>query len=234
MSTSDQRPSRSASKAAPSLNSAPVVSADPAEVPPLRPSLHPARIAEYHARMDKRRTDLTDLLRRIIIPGQPFLWEVGCGHGHFLTAYAEAHPERLCVGIDIVGERVARGQRKRDRARLPNLHFVHAEARLFLELLPPGAVIGDLFVLFPDPWPKSRHHKHRIMQGEFLKGAAGRAAPGCGLYFRTDYRPYFEDTRQVVATHPDWQITDEPWPFEFETVFQSRAPSHDSLVARRR
>jgi tRNA (guanine-N7-)-methyltransferase len=183
--------------------------------------------------MDTRRSDLAHLLSRILPPGASFVWEIGCGHGHFLAAYAQAHPDRLCIGIDIVSERIARAVRKRDRARLANLHFVHAEARLFVDTLPAGVTARDIFVLFPDPWPKSRHHKHRIMQADFLQTAASRATPGCGLYFRTDYHPYFEDTRQVVAGHPDWRVVDEPWPFEFETVFQSRAPSHDSLVARR-
>lgn len=199
----------------------------------LPPSQNLARTAEYLARMDQRRSDLAHLLNRVIGADTPFVWELGCGHGHFLTAYAQAHPDRLCIGIDIVSERIARAVRKRDRARLPNLHFIHAEARLFLDALPPGATVRDIFVLFPDPWPKLRHHKHRIMQPDFLHAAAGRAAPNCGLYFRTDYHPYFEDTRQVVAQHPDWSITEDAWPFEFETVFQSRAPKHDSLVARR-
>lgn len=188
--------------------------------------------------MAARRRDLRACLANILPPRTRFTWEIGCGHGHFLTAYAQAHPHELCVGIDIVSERVGRAVRKRDRARLPNLHFIHAEARLFLEMLPAEATFSRLFVLFPDPWPKLRHHKHRIMQPDFLATVAARAGEGARLYFRTDFTPYHDDTKIVLATHPRWQLVPadapagEPWPFEHETVFQSRAPSYHSLIAR--
>lgn len=188
--------------------------------------------------MAARRRDLRACLANILPPRTRFTWEIGCGHGHFLTAYAQAHPHELCVGIDIVSERVGRAVRKRDRARLPNLHFIHAEARLFLEMLPAEATFSRLFVLFPDPWPKLRHHKHRIMQPDFLAAVAARAGEGARLYFRTDFTPYHDDTKIVLATHPRWQLVPaeapagEPWPFEHETVFQSRAPSYHSLIAR--
>ncbi len=182
--------------------------------------------------MAQRRQDLRDQLSRILPPHAEFVWELGAGHGHFLTAYAQAHPEKLCIGVDIVGERVERAVRKRDRARLANLHFLHAEARLFLEMLPPDAAFSDVFILFPDPWPKARHHKHRIIQSAFLEAVAARAARDCRLLFRTDYAPYFDDAAEVIGAHAAWRRVDEPWPFEFETVFQSRAPDYHSLIAR--
>ena len=80
--------------------------------------------------------------------------EIGAGHGHFLTAYAAAHPERTCVGLDIIAERVERANRKKNRARLDNLHFLHASAEDFLASLPENVRFADVFVLFPDPWPK--------------------------------------------------------------------------------
>jgi tRNA (guanine-N7-)-methyltransferase len=123
--------------------------------------------------------------------------------------------------------------RKRDRAKLAHLHFLQAEAALFLEALPATARFSTLFILFPDPWPKLRHHKHRILQPEFLTAAAAHAAPGCQLCFRTDHLPYFQSALGVARAHPDWRITEEPWPFEHETVFQSRAASFHSFIARR-
>ncbi len=182
--------------------------------------------------MAGRRIALRDRLHTLLPANARFVWELGCGHGHFLTAYAEAHPERLCVGIDLVGERVDRANRKRDRAKLANLHFIQAEARLFLEELPASTRFEDVFVLFPDPWPKLRHRKHRIMQPDFLAAVARRAGPATRLCFRTDFAPYFEDARATVSAHADWQLVEAPWPFEHETVFQSRAPSFQSLIAR--
>jgi tRNA (guanine-N7-)-methyltransferase len=189
--------------------------------------------ASFLERLEQRRTALRSQLGHIFPLHATFVWELGCGHGHFLTAYAHAFPNKLCVGIDLMGGRIARALRKRDRAKLPNLFFVHAEARLFLEVLPAAVQFSELHVLFPDPWPKSRHHKHRIIQPDFLSAAAGKAAAHGRLYFRTDFRPYFADAQDAVRDHPQWTLTNDPWPFEFSTVFQSRAPEYQSLVARR-
>lgn len=196
------------------------------------PAVRPA----YAALLVERRQVLHDELSRILTPGARFLWEVGCGHGHFLAAYAAAHPERLCIGVDLASERIERALRKRDRARLANLHFIRADAHLFLKSIPAGAEISDLFILFPDPWPKSRHHKHRVLQPAFLAAAALVAAPDCHLYFRTDFRPYFDDAGTTIRDSTHWELLDAapPWPFEFATVFQARARHHDSLIARRR
>jgi tRNA (guanine-N7-)-methyltransferase len=191
-----------------------------------------SRTAAFHAELERRRSDLHAQFREMLPAGCTFTWELGSGHGHFLTAYAAAHPEKLCIGVDIVSERVERALRKRDRARLANLFFVHAEARLFLETLPTGATFSELFVLFPDPWPKVRHQKHRIMQSGFLTAAAHRAQENSRLCFRTDSDPYFAQAQRVVRTDPNWRISDEAWPFEFSTVFQSRAPRYQSLIAR--
>lgn len=182
--------------------------------------------------MGQRRAELTTELARIVPTAAPFIWEVGCGHGHFLTAYAQAHPELICIGIDIMSDRIRRAERKRDRAKLPNLFFLHAEARLFLETLPSSARLGKIIILFPDPWPKARHHKHRILQPVFLDAAVAHAASDCRLLFRTDFRPYFDEAAAAVSAHPRWELTDDAWPFEFETVFQSRAPVFHSLIAR--
>lgn len=190
------------------------------------------RTANYLAVMQARRCELRDALAQILPANSHFVWEIGCGHGHFLTAYAHAHPTDLCIGIDLVSERIGRANRKRDRAKLGNLHFLQADARLFMETLPPGIVFSRVFILFPDPWPKSRHHKHRIMQPDFLRAVAQRTGKGTRLYFRTDHEPYFKDTLSVIHAHPDWSIADDPWLFEHETVFQSRAPSFHSFVAR--
>src|SRR5262245_42435766 len=109
------------------------------------------RTLTHLAEMDGRRRTLRAELAQIFTEPRTFVWELGCGHGHFLAAYAQANPHVLCIGIDIVGERIRRALRKRDRAQLKNLFFLHAEAYLFLETLPESARFSDLFVLFPDP-----------------------------------------------------------------------------------
>ncbi len=160
--------------------------------------------------------------------------EIGCGNGHFLVAYAAAHPERFCVGIDLRLERIEKALRKRDRAGLSNLVFFRCDARDFLRVLPAGAGLADIYMLFPDPWPKKRHHKNRLLQPEFLEGLAARAGKGSGFFFRTDYRPYFDEAVEIVAGSLRWRAEPAgPFPFEHPTIFQARAAGFHSLAARR-
>lgn len=187
--------------------------------------------ASHLAKMRARQTELHAAFADLSGKMQSFVWEIGCGHGHFLTAYAQAHPERFCLGLDISSDRIERAQRKARHAGLANLQFLRAEARLFLNELPAACRIADVFVLFPDPWPKLRHQKHRIIQPEFLTQLANRAGEGSRLFFRTDFKPYYDDTRETFRSHPRWTLRDDPWPFEFATVFQQRAPAHYSLIA---
>lgn len=197
-----------------------------------RTSLVPPSRPEHQAILEARRADLIAALRDLLPAGSTeIVWEVGCGHGHFLEAYAKAHPDRMCIGIDIESDRVTRARRKRDRAGLTNLHFLRAEARLFLETLPPEVVFKSVFVIFPDPWPKLRHHKHRLMQPDFLSAVADRMSSQGRLYFRTDDSDYFAWTEQLINEHPRWRAVAQPWEFDHVTVFQSRALAYRSLIA---
>ena len=102
---------------------------------------NPVRMAEHIARINQRRSDLRDKIAAILPRGTTFVCEIGCGHGHFLAAYAAAHPDRVCIGIDISGERIGRAVRKRDRAKLSNLHFIQAESGVFLDVLDRKSVV---------------------------------------------------------------------------------------------
>lgn len=196
---------------------------------------NPARTADYFARRDSRMDSLQDVLAHTLRTKPVITLEIGCGHGHFLTAYATAHPERFCVGIDMILDRITRAGRKQNRAKLANLTFIRAEAHEFLASLPAETRFTDIFILFPDPWPKRRHHKNRIIQPQFLSALAERAGEGARLCFRTDYAAYFTDAQATIAEHAAWQLSPTAaWPFETPTVFQNRAPAYDSLIALRR
>jgi len=191
---------------------------------------------QAHALHQSRLAALQPILGAAL-PGRARLaLEIGCGHGHFLTAYAEAHPEVFCVGVDLLADRLARAGRKSERLGLRNVLWVQAEAALFLEAIPSEVRFGGpVFVLFSDPWPKRRHWKHRVLQPAFLSALASRTLPDATLCFRTDYAPYFAASRQTVDSHPDWRLApDLPWPFEQPTVFQDRAAGFQSWIAVRK
>lgn len=189
---------------------------------------------EFLARIAERRTALRAELAALLPANRAITWEIGSGHGHFLVQYARAFPEKFCVGVDIIRDRLNRSGKKRDRAGLTNCHFVQAEAREFFDALPAGVSLQEVWVLFPDPWPKKRHHKNRILQADFLESLAGRAGEGTRLYFRTDHAEYFSAVADLIPALQTWRLDPAaPWPLEQETVFQARAPAYQSLVAVR-
>ena len=189
---------------------------------------------EFVEHVTQRRAALRAELAALLPPAASIVFEIGSAHGHFLVRYAGEHPQKLCVGVDLRGERVDRAKRKADRAKLTNCHFIRAEARELIECLPPDVTFAEVWVLFPDPWPKKRHHKNRLLQPEFFDFLAARTKPGARLYFRTDYAEYFQEVAAFLPDLKTWQPDPAaPWPMEHETVFQARAPSYQSLVAVR-
>lgn len=171
----------------------------------------------------------------IVAGTRPLTLEIGCGHGHFLAAYAAAFPQEFCVGLDLISKRIERAERKRSLAALQNLAFFKAEATELLLALPRDCRLGKIFFLFPDPWPKARHHKNRLIQPEMLSRLAERAAAGTRLFFRTDHAEYFDWSRTLIDAHDAWKLVpDAAWPFEHETYFQKILPdAFRSLVAER-
>ena len=161
-------------------------------------------------------------------------FELGCGHGHWLAAYAAAHPDEFCVGIDLITHRVERSVRKQTLGKLDNVIFLKAEAVEFLEALPAAVVLKKIFILYPDPWPKKKHHKNRFIQASSLELLAKRAASGASLRFRTDDADYFEWTRALIEAHGAWKLKEgNPWPFEQTTFFEERMKAKRDLEAER-
>lgn len=181
-------------------------------------------------RIERLRAELAERFAGV----QELTVELGCGHGHYLAAYSEAFPDDVCVGVDLRTRRVRLAQRKRDKRALGGLHFLKGEAGEFLEALPDFLCLRRTFILFPDPWPRRRHHKNRLIQPDFLSLLARRSVSGATLHYRTDHEEYFEWTLEHLAAHTDWVIdTAAPWPFEAESIFQRMMGSYQSVTARR-
>lgn len=184
------------------------------------------------AKVAARRAALKETCATLVPVGKPAVLEIGCGHGHFLAAYAAAHPDTFCLGIDLVTKRIEKGRNKAEKRQLDNLHFLKAEVREFLECLPEDVRFSRIFMLFPDPWPKKRHHKNRMIQPELLSLLRRHIAPEGAFYFRTDHEGYFDWTVEHIQNHPQWQLRkDMDWPFEESTFFQKLMDSWQSLIA---
>lgn len=114
-----------------------------------------------------------------IFPGpQPLEVELGCGDASFLVDYAKLHPEHNFIGVERLLGRIRKLDRKGRRAGLTNLRGVRIESSYFLEYLLPPQSVSALHVYFPDPWPKKRHHKNRLVNERFPKIAPSRAHTG--------------------------------------------------------
>lgn len=160
--------------------------------------------------------------------------ELGCGHGHFLDDYAKSHPEEFCIGIDLRSKRVDKSNRKRERGGHDNLAFMKAEASEFLDALPEPVRLAKIFFLFPDPWPKKRHFRYRMVRPEMLDRLATRAPVGAKLHFRSDHTEYFSWATEHLNAHPAWRVDPaSEWPFERATYFSGLHPVYQSLVAVR-
>ncbi|MGB0744502.1 MAG: tRNA (guanosine(46)-N7)-methyltransferase TrmB [Opitutales bacterium] len=195
-------------------------------------------ITESHARelarQAERKAELRKILELELAGVDQILFEAGCGHGHWLTSYAGAHQRTHCVGIDLVSWRIRKCLQKRDKSGLANLYFYKAELGEFLEVLPQPIRLERTVLLFPDPWPKARHHRRRMVQEAFLDQVAERTARGGQFCFRSDHRPYFDWTVEHLEEHTAWQIDLEArWPHEKETYFQDLMEQFHSVIAVR-
>lgn len=171
-------------------------------------------------------TDRLDLAALFPKP-QPLEVELGSGDASFLAQYAAQHPERNFIGVERLLGRMRKLDRKGQRAGLTNLRGVRIENAYFLEwLLPPGSVVA-LHVYFPDPWPKKKHARHRLINERFPVLARQALAPGGVIYLRTDDADYFDQMRQVFATAPVFRPVETPATLagrltDFEVEFQAQ------------
>jgi tRNA (guanine-N7-)-methyltransferase len=127
--------------------------------------------------------------------------DVGFGRGELLQELARAAPERAYLGIEHSGKRVLKMTRRLARSEIENVRLVQAAAEAALAALAPGSVAGA-WINFPDPWPKKRHHRRRLIQPEFVRALALRLAPGAFLEVATDHEEYAEWIHAVLAAEP--------------------------------
>lgn len=183
-----------------------------------------AAYQDHLAQVERRKIALRAWIDAVFLPlahsQKPLMLEIGCGHGHFLRAYASARPQELCIGLDLLGPRLRKAQKRCEG--LEHTVFVKAEAQEFLELLGPQLKLQSVYILFPDPWPKRKHAHNRLIQKEFISLLQQRMCTGAKVYFRTDYQPYFDWAIKRFEAEPDWRVnSQEPWPVEAATHFEA-------------
>ena len=141
---------------------------------------------------------------------QPLEIELGCGDASFLLSYAQAHPERNFIGVERLGGRIRKLDRKGRRAGLTNLRGVRIESGYFLEYLVPPKSATALHIYFPDPWPKRKHLKNRFINERFPAIAERVLQSGGIVYLRTDHTDYFEQMQSVFAEAKNFRSIETP------------------------
>ena len=141
---------------------------------------------------------------------KPLEVELGAGDGTFLTQYAGAHPERNFIGVERLLGRLRKVDRKGLRAGLANLRLVRVEAWYFAEWMLPVESVEVFHVYFPDPWPKRRHHRRRLINAKFSQAVRQALKPGGRIFFRTDNPDYHAQILEVFEPQQDFVTVDAP------------------------
>ncbi len=138
----------------------------------------------------------------------PLVLEVGAGTGEATVALAAADPDHDVLAVDVHLPGLGALLAQVERAGVTNVRIADGDARVVLrDMLLPGSLAG-VRVFFPDPWPKARHAKRRLVDASFVELVASRLEPGGFLHVATDWAPYAEQVREVLSAS-DLVLSDE-------------------------
>jgi len=135
----------------------------------------------------------------------PLVLEIGSGMGETTAAIAQAHPQNDYLAVEVHGPGVGSLLNRIDALGLANLRVIRHDAMEVLETMIPDAVLAGIHLFFPDPWPKKRHHKRRLVQPPFAALAARKLAPGGYLHAATDWPDYADQIDQVLSSNASMQ-----------------------------
>jgi len=176
--------------------------------PPLRSygrlksrTIKPRQAALMDTLLPAIRAPLSPFEPRALAPDAAEVWlEIGFGGGEHLAAQAAKRPDVLFIGAEPFQNGVASALRHIDEAGLKNVRVHDGDARELLARL-PDASLERVFILFPDPWPKARHHKRRLLQAETAVELARVLKPGGRLRFASDWADYVDwSLERLIAT----------------------------------
>ncbi len=137
-----------------------------------------------------------------LLDGRPLVLEIGFGLGHATVEMAQAEPGVGIVAIDVHTPGVARLLTEIHERGLENVRVVHGDAVEFLRERVAETSLAGIRAFFPDPWPRARHHKRRLVRPDLVALMASRLRPGARLHLATDWAPYAEAMIEVLEAEP--------------------------------
>jgi tRNA (guanine-N7-)-methyltransferase len=129
----------------------------------------------------------------------PVVLEIGFGMGETTAEIAASNPQIDYLGVEVHAPGVGSLLRMIETRQLTNLRIVQHDAAEVVEHMIPAASMSGIHVFFPDPWPKKRHHKRRLLQVDFARLLSSRLRPGGYLHIATDWEEYAEWILEVLA-----------------------------------
>ncbi|MGA2243644.1 MAG: tRNA (guanosine(46)-N7)-methyltransferase TrmB [Verrucomicrobiota bacterium] len=174
-----------------------------------------SRLNKLHRSVENLIYQLPTILAPLDLPAlfgqpQPLEVELGCGDASFLVHYARQHPATNFIGVERLLGRLEKLDRKGRRAGLSNVRGVRIESSYFLRHLLPPKSINALHIYFPDPWPKKKHRRHRLIN-ELFPALAGTVLRGGGhVFLRTDDADYFAQMNEVFGGSKAFRRAETP------------------------
>lgn len=167
-------------------------------------------------------------------PG-PIEIEIGCGKGGFLVEYCEKHPDLPFVGLEWENEiacMAARRLQKRDH--LPHARVLLGDAFYFFRDFLADGCVQAFHMYFPDPWPKKRHHKNRLMAAPFMEQVLRVALPDAPFYWGTDHADYNAEAQALFASLPwlEMEIPDAAPTEGIQTNFEKKYRAQGKPIYR--
>ncbi len=142
--------------------------------------------------------------------------ELGFGRAELLLELAEQNPARVYLGVEVSRKRVLKAGRRAERRELGNVFMIHAPAGYVLERVLPAGVVEEAWVNCPDPWPKKRHWRRRLVQAPLVDLLARALLPGALLHVSTDHEGYRDWITEVMAKQSAFENLHAPAPFSGE------------------
>lgn len=128
----------------------------------------------------------------------PLKLEIGFGNGNFLIDMSIREPQSNFIGMDFYHKGIRKIVTRMDRLHLKNIRVAYGDAGQKLPILFDEGEISEIFINFPDPWPKKRHHKRRLIKPDFVEILAGKLAPQGKIRIATDFTSYAEEILEVM------------------------------------
>jgi tRNA (guanine-N7-)-methyltransferase len=143
----------------------------------------------------------------------PMVVEIGFGRGEFLRQLAALRPQVAHLGVDVSFKRVLKMARRLARTGIRNIRLVEGTGEEMVRELLPESSVETFWINFPDPWPKKRHHRRRLIQPPFVREMAVRLQPGGRVEIATDHQDYAGWIERVLSAEPWLENIHAPQPY---------------------